>query len=280
MSVILPLYSMSFAPCEQARQACAGPFHHSREQQRNRLELRCRPQRFFRPRQPRFQILREQGDQPAGDIMDQVRPAELRQHSGQSIADVELDPRGLRIDRQQSITNDALRRRTASPVLAAASYRPGATLRIALDLGQTVKFSCDRANLDAHLAGNGARVDISGYRRSGKAGGDRGHVREEAPDVVERVMDHKALVERRLRREIGRNLLASSKRILSLPASWHAWNGANGGITRNGSVAMVGTRRPECRPTGPRGIHDAAGPSILHDASDRIDDADIAAAAT
>jgi len=180
---------MSFAPREQARQACAGPFHHSREQQRNRLELRCRPQGFSRPRQPRFQILREQGDEPAGDILDQVRPAELRQRSGQSIADVELDSRGLRIDRQQSITNDALRRRAASPVLAAASYRPGASLRIAVDLGQTVKFSGDRANLDAHLAGDGARVDISGYRRSGKASGDRGHVREEAPHVVERVME-------------------------------------------------------------------------------------------
>src|SRR5258707_697696 len=152
--------------------------------------------------------------------------------------------------------------------------------RITVDLGRTVKFGGDRTDLDAHLAVNNAGAGITGYGRSREAPGDRRHVREEVPHLLDRMMDNKALVERRLRREIGRNILANSKRVLRLPASSHVWNRTNGSIPRVSTVTMIATRGPERGPAGPRNRRDAAGPSIRNDAADRIDDADISGAAT
>ena len=82
--------------------------------------------------------------------------------------------------------------------------------RITVDLGRTVKFGGDRADLDAHLAVNNAGAGITGYGRTRETRGDRRHIREKIPHLLDRMMDDKALVERRLRREIGRNILAAA----------------------------------------------------------------------
>ena len=88
--------------------------------------------------------------------------------------------------------------------------------RITIYLGRAVKFRGDRADLDPHLACNEARAGITGYGRPGKAGCDRGHVRKEAPHLVERVVDDEALVESRLRRKIDGYILGDRHSTLRL----------------------------------------------------------------
>ena len=107
-----------------------------------------------------------------------------------------------------------LRRRAASPVLTAAPDRPGIVRRITVYFGRAVKFGGDRADLDAHLAVNNAGAGITGYGRTRETRGDRRHIREKAPHLLDRMMDDKALVERRLRRKIGRNILVPTASLL------------------------------------------------------------------
>ena len=180
------LPSRSLVPGQQAPKPCCDPSRQHRKEQRSRVQVGSRRRGLVRRRQARLQILRKQGGEAASDIPDQIGPTELSEHPGQAVADAELDPRRVPLDRPQSILDDALRCRTAPSVAAAAPDRPGMGCRITVDLGRTVKFGGDRTDLDAHLTGNDARACIAGYRRSRKAAADLGHVREEAPHPVER----------------------------------------------------------------------------------------------
>ena len=126
--------------------------------------------------------------------------------------------------------------------------RAGMRRRITIYLGRAVKFRGDRADLHPHLACNEARARLTADGRPGEAGCDRGHVRKEAPHLVERVVDDEALVESRLRGKIDGYVLGDRPCTLRLGPVGQMRDRTNPSVLYISTRTMIGAHGPERGP--------------------------------
>ena len=152
----------------------------------------------------RLKVLRKGRRQAAGNILDQARAAELRQHPGKGVANIDIDAGTsaalIRLDR---VGDNSARRGVAARV-AARTYDCATMGRfVASDLRNAAELGRDRANLDPHLAVDDAVLLAAIERRAGQTRRDIFDPTQEGPYLFDWVGDEEASPEFNLRLPIG-----------------------------------------------------------------------------